>query len=474
METTVFAPAPAGARLLACACAAVGIVLAAAAPAEAQSADSDIWTRSTLLGDPGGWRGELGADGVSLGVQDTETLLGNVAGGVKQGATMQGLTTATLQIDTGKAFGVAGGTLNASALQIHGRSLSPFYLDDLQTANGTEADDATRLWELWYDQSFARGAADLKLGQQSIDQEFIVSTYSAVFVNTMAGWPLVPSADLYAGGPAYPLSSLGARLRAKPTADATVLFGVFDDNPPGGPFADDPQSSDAGGTRFNTTTGALVIAEFQYAVNRPAVGDMVYSGDQPGLPGTYKIGFWFDTGRFPDQAYDTEGNSLASAASNGMPAGHLHNDGVYAVMDQTVWRPAPGSARSLNLFARVMGAPGDRNLVSFAFNGGVVLTAPLPGRDSDSAGIDVGVGKVSSGAAAYDRALGFATGTAYPVRGVETLIEITYQFQLAPWWLIQPDVQYVVNPGGGVPDHADPTRRLRNELVVGVRTAVTF
>ncbi|MBW4090917.1 MAG: carbohydrate porin [Proteobacteria bacterium] len=267
MRKTLFGPAGAGARLLTCAWAAVGIVFAGAAPAEAQSADSDIWTRSTLLGDPGGWRGELGADGVSLGVQDTETLLGNVAGGVKRGATMQGLTTATLQIDTGKAFGVAGGTLNASALQIHGRSLSPFYLDDLQTANGTEADDATRLWELWYDQSFAQGAADLKFGQQSIDQEFIVSTYSAVFVNTMAGWPLVPSADLYAGGPAYPLSSLGARLRVKPTADATVLVGVFDDNPPGGPFAADPQSRDAGGTRFNTTTGALFVAEFQYAVN---------------------------------------------------------------------------------------------------------------------------------------------------------------------------------------------------------------
>ena len=82
------------------------------------------------------------------------TLLGNLSGGVKQGATMQGLTSVTLQMDTGKAFGPANGTINVSALQIHGRSLSPYYLDDLQTASGTEAANATRLWELWYDQVF--------------------------------------------------------------------------------------------------------------------------------------------------------------------------------------------------------------------------------------------------------------------------------------------------------------------------------
>ncbi|WP_419760306.1 carbohydrate porin [Acidisoma sp.] len=103
-----------------------------------------------------------------------------------------------------------GSRFNASALQIHGQPLSPYYLYELQTANGDEADDATRPWELWYDQSFDRKAFDIKIGQQSLDQEFITSKYSGLFVNTMAGWPLVPTYDLYAGGPA------GASLRTAP------------------------------------------------------------------------------------------------------------------------------------------------------------------------------------------------------------------------------------------------------------------
>jgi porin len=436
--------------------------LPAAAQPQSQTVPAGLWTRSNLLGDMGGLRTTLGDYGVSLTLQDTETLLGNAAGGVKQGATMQGLTTATLQLDTQKAFGLAGGTINVSALQIHGQSLSPFYLDNLQTASGTEAEDSTRLWELWYDQSFANGAFDLRLGQQSLDQEFIVSKYSALFVNAMAGWPMLPTADLYAGGPAYPLSSLGIRGLARPESNLTVLAGVFDDNPPGGSFADDPQSADGGGVRFNLNTGALFIAEAQLTANMIA-----------GLPGTYKLGVWYDTGYFPDRAVDNQGLSLAAPDSDGIPEMHKGNDSAYAVVDQTIWQPK-GSARSLNLFVRLMGAPADQNLIDFSANGGLTLTDPFPGRPNDSAGLDIGIAKVSGRTADLDQAEALSSGSFVPVRGSETLIELTYLAQVTPWLQIQPDAQFVLNPGGGVVNPDDPTARLRDEMVIGVRTNVNF
>lgn len=433
-------------------------------PASAQTANSG------LLGDMGGLRTVLGKEGVTLGITDSENLLGNVSGGVKQGATMQGVTTGTLQVNTAEAFGLQGGTFNVSMLQIHGESLSPSYLDDVQAANGNEAEDTTRLWELWYDQAFDYSRADVKIGQQSIDNEFIVSKYSGLFVNTMAGWPLLPSSDLFGGGPAYPLSSLGVRGQFKPTDNENILAGVFNDNPGGGAFGDDAQALDHNGTRFNLNTGALFIAEFQYSVNQPAVGDMV-QGDQPpssGLPGTYKIGFWYDTGFLPDQEFSTDGLSLANPDSNGNPIMHHGNYSIYAVMDQTVWQSSADSSRNLNVFARIMGAPADQNLIEFSFNGGITLAAPIPGRDSDQAGIDFGLGKVSSRVADLDRDEGL------PMQGTEGLIELTYQAQVKPWLVLQPDVQFVVNPGAGVLDPADPTHNLRNELVVGTRAVVTF
>ena len=250
------------------------------APAMAQSAG--------LLGDMGGLRTVLGNYGITLGITDSENLLGNLSGGVKQGATMQGVTTATLEMDTGKAFGWQGGTFHISALQLHGQPLTEPYLDSLQAANGNEGEDGTRLWELWDDQTFDYSRADIKIGQQSIDNEFMVSRYSSLFVNTMAGWPMIPSADLYGGGPAYPLSSLGVRVQFKPTDNTNILAGVFDDNPGGGAFDDDAQALDADGGRFNLNTGALFIAELQYTTNQPAVGDMVQAGPRRACPGRIK------------------------------------------------------------------------------------------------------------------------------------------------------------------------------------------
>lgn len=425
-------------------------------PALAQS----IWERPQLLGDIGGFRTLLSSYGVTLNITDSENLLGNYTGGLKKGTTMQGVTTATLQINTAQAFGWQGGTINASAMQIHGRQLSSNYLNNYQSANGNEAENTTRLWELWYDQAFDYNMADFKIGQQSIDNEFMVSKYSGLFVNTMAGWPLIPSSDLYGGGPAYPLSSLGARIQFKPAMNQTILAGVFDDNPGGGSFTQDAQELDKHGTKFNLNTGALFIAEYQYAVNQPVVGDMVTDPSQTqGLPGTYKVGFWYDTGFFPDQYYTN---------TNGSAVMHHGNYSLYAVADQTIWQSSSNSTRNLNVFGRIMGAPDAQNAIDFSFNGGVTLAAPLPGRDNDQVGIDFGIGKVSSRLQTALRSQGNKAPT------TEELIELTYQAQLLPWLVVQPTVQYTINPYGGTQDSNDQTHNVRNELVAGARFVTTF
>ena len=348
--------------------------------------------------------------------------------------------------------------------------------DNLQTASGIEADPTTRLWEIWYQQAFFDGRFDVKLGMQSLDQEFMVSQGSSLFMNTMMGWPMLPSADLYAGGPAYPLSSLGVRFRGQPFPGVTALAGVFQDNPPGGPFDNDSQllGTSRWGGNFNLRTGALFIAELQYALNQPSVGEMDVPGTQLGLPGTYKLGAWFDTASFPDQRYDTNGIPLASPDSNGDPRMDRHNYSFYAVADQMVWRPDPQSPRAVGVFARVMGAPGDRNLIDFSVNAGVTLKAPLPGRDDDTFGIGYGLAKVSGGASNADRDVVQFTGAYTPIRNSESFIEITYQAQVTPWLQLQPDFQYIFMPGAGLANPNDPGQRLNNEAVFGIRANVTF
>ena len=152
---------------------------------------ADLQRSNFLLGDLFGLRSKLSPYGITIALQETSEVLGNVTGGVHRGAAYDGLTQAVLQLDTQRAFGFYGGLFNVSALQIHGRNLSADNLYSLQTASGIEADRATRLWELWYDQKFlGEDRLDIKVGLQSLDQEFIVNPNGAYFVNTMFGWPV--------------------------------------------------------------------------------------------------------------------------------------------------------------------------------------------------------------------------------------------------------------------------------------------
>jgi porin len=46
------------------------------------------------------------------------------------------------------------------------------------------------------------------------------------------------------------------------------------------------------------------------------------------------------------------------------------------------------------------------------------------------------------------------------------VIEFTYQARITPWLVVQPDLQYIINPGG--------TTDLNNALVIGGRASLTF
>jgi porin len=430
-----------------------------------------------MLGDMWGLRTALAQYGISFALQETSEVLGNVTGGAKQGAAYDGLTQMALQLDTNRAFGLHGGLFNVSALQIHGTNLSSNNLLTLQTASGIESDRATRLWELWYQQKFLEeDRLDIKVGQQSLDQEFMVNANGAYLINTMFGWPMVPSADLPGGGPAYPLSALGVRARYRPIDPVTLLAGVFNGSPsPSGGLccSGDPQRQDPSGTSFPLNGGVLVIAEAQYAY--PSLGTMLYANQREPLARVYKVGAWFNSENFADQQFDNIGLSLANPASNGIPLSHHGDYGLYATVDQTVWVDPTESDRNINIFGRVLWAPqADRNLITFSMNAGLTFHEPILHRDDDTFSVGMGYAKVSSSAANLDQATAFYSGSFVPTRGGETYLEVSYQYQVAPWWQFQPDMQYVFNPGGGVANPNAPASRIGNEFVLGIRTNILF
>ncbi len=136
-----------------------------------------------------------------------------------------------------------------------------------------------------------------------------------------------------------------------------------------------------------------------------------------------------------------------------------------------VWR---ADKTSLNLFLRGGFAPSDRNLISFYADGGFGIKGPLAGRADDVLTFGVSYAKISTDASALDQDTLALNGPPYPIRDEEVVFELTYQVQIAPWWIVQPDLQYVVHPGGNVPDPNNANAVLGNALVAGVRSTIKF
>ena len=206
---------------------------------------------------------------------------------------------------------------------------------------------------------------------------------------------------------------------------------------------DDPQICNYHGTTFSMTGGTLGMVELQYHINDEE--------NATGLPATYKLGMWYQAdGAFPDQRTG---------------ANHDDDYGIYAVLDQAVYQ---GDAFGASVFARVGVAPNDRNLVSFYADSGFGLTGLIPGRDEDV--LTFGVAYMDIGGKAEQADIDAALPV---VRDYELALELNYLAQLTPWWTLQPDLQYIVNPGGKVP-HPVTNAEVDDAFVVGLRSAFTF
>lgn len=417
--------------------------------ADVQAAEPDekpksIWEQETLTGDWGGARTALKE---KYGIDITLNYIGEtfsvLSGGLDRGATYEGRIEFSLDADLAKLVGWNGATTHVTVYQINNSGRNVLYnVYSISDPSNIDALATTRLFTAWFQQNFYDDRVSLRLGQLAADDEFVLSPTAGGLINGTFGWAALFASDMISGGPAYPLATPGARLAVKATDDLTVLAAVFNGNPAGAGCDDDPQACNRYGINFKMTDGALWISELQYAVNQDKKA--------AGLPGVYKVGAWYANANFFD-VYDSTIDRSG-------------NWGVYGVADQMVWRKGE---TSVNLFIRGGFSPADRNLVSSYVDGGFGIKGLLPGRADDVLTFGAAYIKVSSDVAALDRANGDA------VRSAETVLELSYQAQIAPWWILQPDLQYIIKPNGGQnPDN--PKLSYDHAFLVGLRSTIKF
>jgi porin len=417
------------------------------APPGQASPPQDVWKQDYLSGDWGGLRNTLHDDGADFYFRNTNEALGNPYGGNRgQGAIYEGLLEMHLSLNLEKMTGGAwtGAAFCASSYWIYGPSLTQQNVGDISTISSIDAADTLRLENLWFQQNFLDNKISIEIGQIAVDSEFLISPSGLLFINgTFGALPLITFDFTPFNPPIYPITATGVRLRLQPIDSFYFMTAVYNGNA-------GTQKGNSDGTRFgfSASTGILSFSEFGYLLNQ--------GKDDKGMPGNYLLGGWAHTANFTtfsSQANFANGTGPLQSAGVGY--------GIYGVADQTVWRTGDGdNARSLNLFLRAGAAPSRSSMVDFDIDGGLNFAGLIPGRKEDLAGL-----ALSRSAISHDFS-DFSQATGGPAFKYEAVAEATYQVNLAPWWQLQPDLQYIFTAGAQA--HSP------DALVIGLRSTVTF
>jgi porin len=361
---------------------------------------------ATLTGDWLGFRQKLADAGATVGATLVLEGFNNFQGGIDTGAVGSTTFDLNLTLDLDKLLKITGGQIYFDLEDHAFRNPSAALIGDIQNFDRLNDPAFLQVNELWYQQTLFNSKLRLKIGKVDANSEFCVIDNGQTFLNdgTQSGptifvLPTTPTA----------MPSINAFLTS--TGGYFASFGAYYSNESDrfGDIVDDPALV----TR--SRYGSFLIGETGVRWNNAPVLN---------LAGNFKIGGWGHTGTF---------QKLDGSSQTGIAGG-------YAIFDQTLYQP-PGESqngRGIRMFAEYDAAESDIYPLDQHTGIGATLTGPAQFRRQDILGLTAEYAQISSQALLR-----------YPY---EMAIETFYQIQFTPWMQIQPDLQYVIHPGGRYPD----------------------
>ncbi|WP_337052960.1 carbohydrate porin [Pseudoxanthomonas sp. USHLN014] len=393
----------------------------------------------------GGWNGERAAlvdKGISLRGDYVGEAMGVVDGGLATGARYAQQVRVGFDLDMGKLAGWDGGTFRFTLNDRRGRSTSADLVGNRFPIQEAYGGQYTRLSELSYDQTFNAGRSYFKLGFYAMGNQFGLLSAGTSFVNAaFCAHPLAMSGN--SGWYNYPTARWGGEFAEQLTSSVNLRAGWFQVNPNLGGNIE----RNAFRPFVEGTTGSLFPVELTW---KPGAGTL--------YPGVYKFGGYYDSSRVPKKGLDT--SSVTG------------RDGAYVLAEQKLYTPGSDASIGLNAFAEYMVSDSDTaQLKRWYAIGGVWQGVGARSKDRIALGYvgsDINHRLLDARRAALTTAGVPADSPLFALTGAEELYELSYSFQVNPWLMLRPDVQYITNPGTFSYAQTD------NALAVGLQAKITF
>lgn len=406
------------------------------------AAAADAYDTNYLFGGWDGERASLVDRGISFRGDYVSETMGVVDGGLERGTRYTQQIRAGFDLDMGKLAGWEGGTFRFTLNDRRGRSTSADLVGNRFPIQEAYGGQYTRLSEFSYDQKFNAGRSYFKLGFYSMGNQFGGLAAGTLFVNAaFCAHPLSMSGN--SGWYNYPTARWGGEFAEQVTKQVNVRVGWFQVNPNlAGDNVHNAFRPGVGGT-----TGSLFPLEVMW---KP--------GADTRYPGVYKFGAYYDSSRVARKGLDTS------------PV--TGRDGAYLLAEQKLYTPGQNAGIGLNAFAEYMESDTDTAQLKRWYAIGAVWTG-VGHRSNDRIalgylGSDINHRLVDARRATLANAGVPTDSPLYSLTGAEELYELSYSFQVNPWLMLRPDVQYITNPGTFAYTQTD------NALAVGLQAKITF
>ncbi len=355
-----------------------------------------------------------GGAGVQAAAVLTQDYFRDVRGGRRRGGAGPGNVFLRLDLHGRVWGGPPSDLVRLRVLGTFGGSISN-QVGDLQGLDNVAAPDAVKLYSAWYQHRFGDSGVSTRLGLQDYNALFNTLAAASVLINSSFG---LPATIAQSNVPVYPTTAVGAVLRWHSRHGAYAMGGVYNGRP------GDPQ--EPGGTHLHLDPGSGLFYAFEAGLG---------GGPRRGKLG---IGGWYQTSDYTDPGGITRDR----------------NHGVYVIAETPLARVSSGAAWSG--FVQLGVARPGTNTIGRYLGVGIDVENPLPGRPHDRFSLGVARARTT---AAYRRATAAASNA-------ETVVEATYRAALGPHFSLQPDLQYVSDPGASA--------RLGNAWVVGLRAQASW
>ena len=374
---------------------------------------------------------------------------GNVSGGKHpRNATIVDDAWVGLKFDLEKMIGWKGAQFVVAGVNRDGDDLTHKYIGSIYTVQQMVGGQRPFLYQLYLRQKLLDDKLVLKVGRYGASDDFNASPLYGYSLNNGINGD-IRNVLFDTRFSAYPFPTYMGALFFDPAPEFNAKVGIFQVSE--GMFENDDNGLNFG---IGDRDGFTVIGQFgwtpefgkQTVSSSSRDGKAISTHGTKGVPGHYWLGFTYSSwelyqrfgGGFQDNSY-----------------------GFYAHADQMIYQEAPGSDEGLTVFVASGYYPqSEISIVPFQINAGLNYKGLFPARNDDRTILYFIYGDISDD---YARSVRVPGGH---LAQSEEVIEFGHRFQITPWSYFQPDIQYVITPGG--------TGDIPDAVVVGAQMGVTF